>query len=467
MPLSTFLSRLCFFPIVACLFACGPIGPNHQTPAIALPQTYTHQGVSWKHHSERSPSTAEAWWKAYNDATLDKLVQQALSQNQQLAAAHARLKQARELSNQAKAAYFPAISITPSLDRTKTRFRGISANSNINESFEIPADFDYELDAWGKIRRQIEAAKHNEEASAEALNALKLSISGEVAQTYWALRATDAERTILTKTLEIRNHALKILNKKHNSGAISGLDLARAQTEVASAEATRLRLDQTRADLSNSLAILLGSPQTIPIQEHPELPEPPSLPTTLPSDLLRQRPDIRSAEHRVAAANANIGVALSAFYPSFRIRASGGFDAAEATSLINASSLVWSLGANALTPITGQKLLRARHRASIDAHEATCADYKQSVIIAVREVENTLQGSEILQRRQLAQNQALQAAQKASNLSLKRFQAGLVGFLDVIDTERSRLDHERAANAIRAERLAASVSLYKAIGGQW
>jgi multidrug efflux system outer membrane protein len=187
----------------------------------------------------------------------------------------------------------------------------------------------------------------------------------------------------------------------------------------------------------------------------------------VPSELLRQRPDIRAAERNVAAANAQIGVATATFFPVVAINASSGFDAVTAADLFDASSLVWSLGASAMTPLTSQRLLRAQRRATIAAHEAASADYRQTVLESIREVENALQASVILERRQIAQDRALAAASKTFDLSAKRYKAGLVSFLDVVDAERTRLDAERAANAIRAERLAVSVSLIKALGGEW
>jgi NodT family efflux transporter outer membrane factor (OMF) lipoprotein len=290
--------------------------------------------------------------------------------NQNLAASAARLRQARELSNQARSLYFPNITLGTNAERSKTRFRGPGGGSNLESSFTVPVDFSYELDVWGKVRRQVESASASEAAAQETLNALKLSIAGEVAQTYWALRAVDADRAMLAKTLEIRRRAIGLLDARRKAGSISGLDLARAETEVATAEADRIRLDQDRVQLVNALAVLTGSAATgSSIPDRPDLPQPPSVPGTVPSELLRQRPDIRAAERRVAAANADIGVAAAAFYPSFTLNSRGGFDATEMADLFQASSLVWALGAGATVPITGQKYLRAQKAAAVAAHE--------------------------------------------------------------------------------------------------
>jgi NodT family efflux transporter outer membrane factor (OMF) lipoprotein len=454
-------------PLLA-LAACAPVGPNHKVPAMELPASFSSGGVRWKRQSPETLPLPRAWWKLFRDPTLTSLVERALERNQKIAASAARLRQAREISNQARSLYFPDIDLGIAAERSKFRFRGPGGGASLQNSFTVPADFDYELDVWGKIRRQVESATASEDAAGETLTALRLSVAGEVAQTYWALRAVDADRAVLARTLEIRRRALELLTKRRDAGSISGLDLARAETEVATAEADRIKLDQTRLELVNALAVLAGSTATgSSVPEITDLPKPPPIPVSVPSELLRQRPDIRAAERRVAAANADIGVATAAFYPSFSISASSGFDATRAGDLFQASSLVWSIGADALSPVTSLKYLQARRAAAVAAHEAASADYRQTVLDAIRDVENALQGTAILERRQTAQDQALAAARKTFDLSAKRYKSGLVSFLDVVDAERTRLDAERGANAIRAERLAVAVSLIKALGGEW
>ncbi|MEI7909233.1 MAG: efflux transporter outer membrane subunit [Verrucomicrobiota bacterium] len=469
MPKSLFIRRLLSCSPLLVLSGCGPVGPNHETPALELPAAFSQGGVSFKRQSPLGQAQPQQWWRMYHDATLTALVERALVNNQDLKGAAARLRQAHEMSNEARSQYFPDITLGTVAERSKIRYRGPGGGGTIqSDNFAVPVVLRYELDVWGKVSRQVESARASESAAGEGLNALRLSVAGEVAQTYWTLRAVDANRAVLTRTVEIRRKALELLTKRRDVGNISGLDLARAETEVATAEAERIRLEQDRILLVNALAVLSGSLATgSAIAEQPELPQPPAVPLALPSEMLRQRPDIRAAERRVAAANANIGVASAAFYPSFTINASSGVDAAHLADIFNASSLVWSLGTSTLTSITSQKLLNAQRNAAVAAHDAASADYRQAVLESIREVENALQGAAILQRRQVAQDKALQAARKTFDLSVKRFQAGLVSFLDVVDAERTRLDTEQAANAIRAERLAVSVSLIKSLGGAW
>ena len=468
MPSETITFRLLTCVPLILAAACAPVGPNFETPAMELPASFSQGGMTWKRQSPDTQPTPQAWWKLYHDSTLNSLVDRSLKGNQDLAAASARLQQARELSKATRTLYFPAVDLGAGGHRTKSVFRGPGGGSIYYNSFSVPVDLRYEVDVWGKVRRQVESASASEGAARETLNALRLSVSGEVAQTYWALRAVDADRMSLTRTLEIRRRALDLLTKRRDAGSISGLDLSRAETEVATAEADRIRLDQDRVQLVNALAVLTGSAATgSSISENPDLPGPPSVPVSIPSEMLRQRPDIRAAEYRVAAANADIGVATAAFYPSFSINASSGLDAVSVGDLYDPSSLVWSLGANALVPLTGQKYLKAQRAATVAAHEAASAEYRQTVLESIREVENALQGAAILERRQIAQDQALVAARKTFDLSVKRYKSGLVSFLDVVDAERTRLEAERNANGIRAERLAVSVSLIKALGGEW
>ena len=435
---------------------------------MELPATFSQGGVQWKRQTPGSLPVPRAWWRLYQDKELTSLVERSLAMNQNLAASAARMRQARELSIAARSMFFPNVNLGAAADRTKSRIRMPGGGTSLANNFSVPVDLRYELDVWGKVRRQVESANASADAAGETLNALRLSVAGEVAQTYWALRAVDANRAVLARTLEIRRKALELLTKRRNAGSISGLDLARAETEVATAEADRIRLDQDRIALVNALAVLAGTAATgSTVAERTDLPTPPSIPVSVPSEMLRQRPDIRAAERNVAAANANIGVASAAFYPSISIGGSSGFDAAHLADLFQTSSLVWSLGSSATLPITSHKWLTAQRNAAVAAHEAASAEYRQTVLESIREVENALQGSAILKRRQTAQDQALEAARKTFDLSAKRFKAGLVSFLDVVDAERTRLDAEKAANAIRAERLAVSVSLIKALGGEW
>ncbi len=435
---------------------------------MELPASFSQGGIRWQRQSPDSQPQPQRWWRLYRDPTLNSLVERALSANQEIAAAAARLEQARHLSRVARSRYFPGISLNPSVNRSQAVPRIQGGSAFLSTTYSLPVDLSYEVDLWGRVRRQVEGARASEAAAAETLNAMRLTIAGEVAQTYWALRAVDADRALLARTVELRRRAFDLLREQREAGAISDLDLSRAETEVASAESERIGLDRERAELVNALAVLAGAAAPgSSVPEKTELPAPPSVPVSVPSELLRQRPDIRAAERRVAAANAEIGVATAAFFPSFTLGGSAGLESRELGDLLKSSALIWSIGPSVSLPITGQKLLRAQRDATVAAHEATSAEYRQAVLDAMREVENALQGGAILARRQEAQERASAAARRTFELSSQRFEAGLVSFLDVVDAERTRLEAEQRVNAIRAERLAVSVALIKALGGEW
>jgi multidrug efflux system outer membrane protein len=457
------------FPVLLLVLpGCKAVGPDHETPAMKLPASFSDGGVRWNAHAPASRPAPRQWWRLYHDATLSSLVERSLVSNQEITAAAARLDQARHLSRAARSRYFPAIAFNPSINRSRAVPRVASGSAFASTTYSLPLDLGYEVDFWGRVRRQVESAEASEQASAEILNAIRLSISSEVAQTYWALRAVDADRALLARTVDLRRRALALLTEQRDAGAISGLDLSRAETEVATAESERIGLDLTRAELVNALAVLAGAAATgSSVPEQTDLPEPPAVPASVPSELLRQRPDIRAAERNVAAANAEIGVATAALYPSITLNSSLGLESRALENLFNTSALVWSLGGDAAAPITAGRLLRAQRDAAISAHAAASADYRQTVLEAMREVENALHGGSILAARQQAQERAAAAARETFELSSRRFEAGLVSFLDVVDAERTRLEAEQRVNAVRAERLAVSVALIKALGGEW
>lgn len=457
------------FILSTVLTTCAPVGPEHTAPSMDLPASFSQGGVSWKRQSTGTQPKTQRWWRLYSDSSLNGLIERALDHNQDIAAAAARLREARSLSQSARSRYFPAIDIGAGAERAKFRPRNNNFNSGgIENTFRIPLDLSYEIDAWGKVRRQVEGARAREAVAGEQFNALRLTIAAETARTYWALRAVDADRALLGKTVELREEALALLRRQEEAGSISRLDLSRAETEVATARTERITLDRDRAELVNALAALTGSVATgSSIGENPTLPRPPRVPATTPGELLRQRPDIRAAEHRVAAANADIGVAEAMFYPSFTLGGSSGLDSEKLRNLFRADSIVWSLGAGAVLPLTGQVFLRTQRDAAVAAHEAASADYRQNVLDAIRDVETALQASSILARSEAAAAEAAQSANNTNDLSRQRYEAGLVSFLDVVDAERTRLEAERRLNAVRAQRLAVSVALIQSLGGSW
>lgn len=447
---------------------CGPVGPDHQVPGMELPATFSDGGVAWRRHKPADGPVERAWWKVFGDGTLNGMVERAMAANQEIKGAAARLDQSRAQTRAARTRFFPTIDLNPSYDRSQFRFRGPGGGSLLTTNISLPLDFSYEIDMWGKVRRQVEGAAASEEAMAETLRAMRLSVAGEVAHTYWALRAADSEKELLGKTVELRRKALGLLERQRDAGAISGMDYSRAETEVSDVEAQFEALDRVRSALVNGLAVLCGGVATgSAVAADPELPSAPPVPVSVPSELLRQRPDIRAAERRVAAANAAIGVAQAAFYPTLTLDASAGYDTGDWANLFDVASQVWSVGPRVSIPISAAGLRMAERDAAVAAHAAASADYRQTVLEAIAEVENALHASAALERQERAQQAAAASARRTLELSRQRFSSGLADFLDVVDAERTRLDAEQRARAVKAERLAVAVSLMKAMGGRW
>lgn len=443
------------------------VGPAFKQPGVAVPEKFSSGGVSWSKAVIERPAGTGEWWRAFRDPVLNRLVADAVGQNQSLEASAGRLREARALSRVARSRAFPAVNLNGGWDRSKSRPPMDAGSAQIHSTSDLGLTFSYELDLWGKVRRQKESAQASEAAAALSYDAAALTLSGETATNYFALRSIDAERAILRTTLDLRNEALQLLTRQRDAGAIGDLDVFRAETEMANARGDLIALEQNRGELLAAIALLTGRPATgFQIAAVDELPAPPNIPVDLPSSVVQRRPDIASALMQVVAANADIGVAQAAFYPSITLGATGGFNSAGG-ALISANNRVWSLGPSLTLPITGAGLLRAQRDAAIARQEIAAAQYRQTVLTAFQEVESALVGVSVLRRLEAARNEAADASNRTFNLSLDRYKAGLVNFLEVVDADRVRLEARRQASRTRGERLAASVSLARALGGPW
>jgi multidrug efflux system outer membrane protein len=455
--------------ILLALSSCTLVGPDHQAPEMDLPASFSHQGVSWKRTSDPKVYANSRWWKVFGDSTLTSLVNDAEAQNLTIKAAAARLAEARAMSRSARAALLPSLDFRADASRTDmiNRF-GPGGGGLLMNFYQLPLELSYEVNLWGKVTRQIEGANAREAASQASIAATTLSLTADTAQTYWALRGLDAERAIVKESIALRKETLSLVDARFQAGTVSELDVSRAKTEVATAESELIGMDRQRSELVNALALLTGRAATgFQVAVDASLPSAPRIPAGVPADLLLRRPDIFVVERNVAAANAEIGVAQAAFYPNLRLRASGGVEGIDLSDLISTDNIVWSLGSSLTYPILGQKNLRARRDAAVANHQAVSAEYKQSVLVALRETEDSLKGLDFLARQEDAQNSAVAAAHRTLDLSKERFEAGLVSFLEVVETERTLLATKRLATSLRAQRLAVTVNLIKALGGSW
>jgi NodT family efflux transporter outer membrane factor (OMF) lipoprotein len=457
--------------LAAALFAGGcVVGPQYHRTAVDLPQNYK-EDQNW-HPAQPADATLRGnWWEIFNDAQLNALEEQVSVSNQSLKAAQARFDEARALVRLERAQYYPTLAVGPSASRTR-----ISANKPAvgasggatNNDFVIPFDVAYEPDLWGRVRREVEAARAGAQASAADLENVGLALRAELAVDYFQLRSLDSEKLLLDSTVKAYSEALSLTEDRHRGGVASEVDVAQAQTQLETTRGQAIDVQVARAQYEHAIAALIGRPASeFSIPASPLETAPPAIPEGVPSDLLQRRPDIASAERSVAVANAGIGVAKSAYYPNVTLTGEGGFESAVITTLVNGPSSLWSVGASALETIFDAGARRAATDQAWAAYNESVANYRQSVLTAVQEVEDNLAALRILEDEAATQAAAVSAAQHSLDLSITRYKGGVTTYLEVTTAQSSALADQLVAVEIRARRMTAAVLLIKALGGGW
>ncbi len=456
------------------LAGCMSVGPEYERPANEAPAQFKAAELGeWKEGEPLDHLPKGEWWKVFNNTMLNELQAKTLKANQELKAAFARMNQARATARVARSEFFPTLDANPSFRRERFSpnqepdFGAITANT-----FSAPLDLSYEIDLWGRVRRGFEGARADAAASQAAFQNVLLTLQADVAQNYFSLRALDAEIGVLRRSLELRREQVGIVRGRLDAGIGTELDVARAETEFSTVQGEVAALARRRAELENALAILAGeSPSTFKIAAAEAGSDwnvtPPAVPAGLPSQLLERRPDVAQAERQLAAENSRIGVAKAAFFPVVRLTGSGGFLSAEAESLFNWESRVWSIGPSVSLPIFAGGRNLANLRRAQDRYDESVAQYRQQVLMAFGEVENALAGIRYLEEQFVAQERAAQSARRAHELARESFTAGLSEYLDVIDADRAALQTLRTNHQLNGERLKAVVQLIKALGGGW
>lgn len=464
-----------FFPlsvfrlIVPLLFVGGcTLGPNYQRPELEVPTAY-REDAPWKEVTPADSQPKGPWWTVYGDPVLNDLQARAGEANQDIKAAVARLDRARAAARIEKSDLWPRIDLTPSAQRGRTP-ADLSAfeRGDTRTTLSLPFDLGYEIDLWGRVRRSVEAATEEAWATAADLENLRLSLHAEVARNYFALRALDAENDLLKRAVDLRSQNLELVQSLFLNGEVGRLDVARAETELATAQADLAGLNRERSRIEHALAVLAGeAASNFELDPSPLDIDPPAPTPGLPSHLLERRPDVAAAERRLVAANARIGVAETAFFPDIRLTGSAGFGSNELSSLFSWDNRAWALGPAISLPI----FTAGRNQAGLEqaqaAYDEEVARYRQSVLTAFQEVEDSLADLRILAQQAEAQQHAVTASREAAQLSNKRYRAGMVSYLEVVDSERTALTSQRLAARILGQRLQASVSLIKALGGDW
>jgi len=449
-------------------------GSSYKKPNVEVPQNW-QSPVPWHQATPLDSLPKNAWWKIFSDGELNQYEERAMAENQTLKAAVARLAEARASARVTAAGLYPELDAAFSAQRAR-----LSANRPSNgaviasptavtqNAFNIPFTLSYEIDLFGRVRRSVESANASLQASAADLENVRLLVSSELAADYFQLRELDAEIAVVKKSIGFQEQGLKLVNQRHQGGAVSGLDVAQQQTVIDSTYTQLALLEQQRAQFAHAVAELQGIPASsfqAPVRALSA--EPPAIPTGLPSELLERRPDIATAERQVASANAQIGVARSAFYPSLAFGGQGGFQSADIVKLVDAPSAIWSIGLSAVQPLIAGGRIRAQVERAKGVYDESVASYRETALTAFQQVEDALSGLNALAGASESQRRAVEDADRSLTLANARYTGGLVTYLDVITAQEQVLTNERLATQIQGQRLVTSVLLIKALGGGW
>ncbi|HLD70142.1 MAG TPA: efflux transporter outer membrane subunit, partial [Candidatus Omnitrophota bacterium] len=414
-----------------------------------------------------------SWWEIFGDDQLNRLEKTALKNNHSLKSAMANVEKARAIARISRSEFYPTVDLNPEWERSRTSKNNLtstsaSASSFIANHYSVPFDLSYELDLWGRVRRSFQAGFAEVQATLAEFHTILLTLTADVAQTYFMIYELDKELYILDETIKLRQYAHDMVAKRVEGGLTSELDFNRAKTELSKAKAERIDLVRRRKELEYSLAVLCGQlPGKFSVEKSKVELKAPLVPAGLPSELLERRPDIAEAERRVAAANAEIGVAKAAFFPSISLTTSGGFKSVSTDNLFDWESNFWSIGPSISVPLFAGGRNVANLEAKKAAYQEKVEDYRQTVMESFKEVETSLSNLFYRKEQFEAQNEVLESARNTAELSISRYKQGLVSFLEVVDAERSRLDAELESTQILKEQLISSVQLIKAVGGRW
>jgi NodT family efflux transporter outer membrane factor (OMF) lipoprotein len=447
------------------------VGPNYRRPSAPVPATYKEIG-DWKTAQPNDQNLDGDWWEIFQDPQLNALEAQVNVSNQNLKAAEAQYTQARALLRYYRADLFPTVTANPSATRIKTSSNRPPHSSTFNgityNDFQIPFELSYELDVWGRVRRTVEEYHDQAQASAADLAAVNLSMHSQLALYYFQARLLDAEEQLLNSTVTQYEQALALIQSRYAGGIASDVEVQQAETQLETTRAQAIDVGVARAQYEHAVAVLVGKPPAeFSLAPLPLTMPPPDIPVGLPSQLLERRPDIAAAERRMAAANAQIGVAKAAYYPNISLGATGGFESSAITTLISGPSALWSVGGSALVTVFDVGRRRAASDQAVAAYDQTVANYRQTVLTGFQQVEDNLAALRILEHEAQVQDKAVTAAQKYLELSIARYKGGVTSYLEVTTAQTADLSDELTAVNILGRRMIDAVTLVQALGGGW
>ena len=448
------------------------VGPKYVRPTTQIPAAYK-ESANWKKAQPQDEMIRGAWWRIFNDPRLDALEAEVNISNQNIAVAQAQFAQSYALVQAARSSFFPTLGTTASYTRSHGSSgsgNGSSSNSkNTVSNNLLSADVNWEIDLWGKIRRTMEANSANAQASSADLENARLSAQAQLAQDYFQLCSLDAQKKLLDDTETIYQKFFDLTKHRYTSGVAAQSDVIQAKTQLEAIEAQSIDIGVQRSQLEHAIAVLIGKPASnfsIPALTQSIFPIP-SIPLGIPSQLLERRPDIAAAERTVAAANALIGVAESAYYPTLTLSASGSYQSSNLANLFSSPNPLWSLGPTLVETIFDAGLRQAQTAQAKAVYDADVASYRQTVLTAFQQVEDNLAALRILEQEAQVQDTAVKDARKAVELETNQYKAGTVSALDVINSQATALTVEKAAVIILGERMNACVLLIQYLGGGW
>jgi len=447
------------------------VGPKYNRPAVEVPPAYKEVG-DWKPAQPNDQNLGGAWWQIFQDQQLNALEDQINVSNQNLKAAEAQYTQTRAVLRYYRADYYP--SITAGAAATRNRISSnrppghLSSNGATYNDYQIPVQLSYELDVWGRVRKTVESQREQAQASAADLATVNLSLHAQLALFYFQARSLDAEEQLLNSTVAQYEQAFQLTDTRFKGGLASEVEVQQASTQLETTRAQAIDVGVQRSQYEHAIATLVGKPaSSFHLSPLPLTSPPPSIPLELPSELLERRPDIAAAERRMAAANAQIGVAKAAYYPNISLGATGGFESGVITTLLSGPSILWSVGASAIAPIFDAGRRRANTDQAIAAYDQTVANYRETVLTSFQQVEDNLAALRILEKEADTQQRAVLASQKYLELALTRYRGGITSYLEVTTAQSAALTDEVIAVNILGRRMTSAVLLIQALGGGW
>ena len=461
----------------ALLSACA-VGPNYHRPAVMPAESFKEVG-DWKPSEPADALNRGPWWEVFHDDVLSQLEAQVEISNQNVRAAAASYEEAQALLGEARAGYWPTISLSASRTRTVTgspqgggptggtsSFGAVFGRPQTTNSLGVRGD--WTVDLWGQIRRNVESSRASSQASAAALASAKLAAQASLATAYFELRTQDQLQIILNDIVSAQQESLKITENRYRVGVAAKADVVSAQTQLLTSQSEQINAQIPRATLEHAIAVLIGqAPSAFSQSAAPMRTDVPTVPPGIPSQLLERRPDVAEAERKVAAANAQIGVAETAWFPTLSLTGSLGYTGSTLSRLLRASNRVWSIGPDIAATIFDGGLRHAQVKAAKAEYEISVDDYRQTVLTGFQNVEDELVTLRVLEKQAAVENEAVKAAREAETLTLNQYKAGTVPYSSVISAQTARLNAEQTALSVLSNRLQASVGLIQDLGGGW